>query len=750
MIRLSCLWGGLIVVLCVTRCATEPVFIPVEDSAERCEGGDKADLPDGFGCVRFDPGESTATVGRDEGEAVEFFLGIQYATAERFEPATERVYGEDDAGTTINGEENQGDACVSGCKLTIDTPDICEAPNGVESEECLFLSIWRPQDESLRTTQIIIILHGGGFLAGTGMADFVYAEEVARRTGALVASVNYRLGVLGWLSSFTTEPNERPELPGNYGLTDAWAVLRWLERYATFFVGEVCDKGSRLCDFSELSLNLWGFSAGAKLAACVLTSPVTPLATNLPLGQIEQVILSSGSWGLPDRAGPLLTVQTEAILKTLECIGLFESLKVDANGAFVVREETIECLKNADVEKIRLGNAAGLAAIVVGDFSYLAEPYSPVGVAPFLPDTDCVQDLKEGKFYGQEAGSFPADDRPRFLITGGKNEGTLFIRAALDLLPNLPGSSLISALLSAKSYVIALLLLFGPEDAKCLLREYPANGKEGSEPANGPGSAPDTVSSVSSAYGDYYFSCSARALCKALAGSADGGVVCYGSFYESGWDFSTPEFMTNAKSPQGGQFDIYRSFCFEPGITCHLEEQMWVLGNGERIFPNFDFSEDLEEDVALTLDEPGDPVRNQGFLPIVKNFIDTGFPFDPTDNSDGVWPPFTEDAANYVALSDLIDGADNSPVSFFKTVAQVEQDGGFKIEECACWDEINPDYDATWLQIKKRRYDIFSTTDAEAETRLLELFALHGPPAKSDCVGSDCIMGWDGKTSPVN
>ena len=118
---------------------------------------------------------------------------------------------------------------------------------------------------------------------------------------------------------------------------------------------------------------------------------------------------------------------------------------------------------------------------------------------------------------------------------------------------------------------------------------------------------------------------------------------------------------------------------------------MWVLGNAERIFANFDFSDGLQEDVALTLDEDGEPVRNQGFLPIIKNFVNTGAPFDPEENSDGVWPPFTEGTANYVALSDLVGGEDNSPVSFFKTVEQVDEDGGFKVEECACWDKINPE-----------------------------------------------------------
>ncbi|CEL95602.1 unnamed protein product [Vitrella brassicaformis CCMP3155] len=213
--------------------------------------------------------------------------GIRYATAERFKPAQEVVYQQPES---FNVAENKGNACISGCGLTVNTDAICESPNGVESEDCLFLSIWRPTVLTEIRRQITIVLHGGGFLAGSGMADFSYVEELARRTGS----------------------------------------------------GGV----RRLCRFDELTIKIWGFSAGAKLAACLLTSPATPIFTGLQLEQIDRVILSSGSWGLPLRDSKLLKIQTETILKTLKCIGLLEHLQVDEdNGAFIVQDSVITWLE---------------------------------------------------------------------------------------------------------------------------------------------------------------------------------------------------------------------------------------------------------------------------------------------------------------------------------------------------------------------------------------------------------------------
>ena len=89
-----------------------------------------------------------------------------------------------DTPESFNVADNKGDACISGCTLTVNTDAICKSPNGVESEDCLFLSIWRRQQD--RIPRLVVILHGGGFLAGSGMADFTDAEEVARQTGPSV------------------------------------------------------------------------------------------------------------------------------------------------------------------------------------------------------------------------------------------------------------------------------------------------------------------------------------------------------------------------------------------------------------------------------------------------------------------------------------------------------------------------------------------------------------------------------------
>ena len=67
-----------------------------------------------------------------------------------------------------------------------------------------------------------------------------------------------------------------------------------------------------------------------------------------------------------------------------------------------------------------------MQTIVLGDFFYIASPYGPVSGGDFLENTDCIKALKAGRFYGEDK---PGPDAPAVLVTGGTNEGTLFVRS---------------------------------------------------------------------------------------------------------------------------------------------------------------------------------------------------------------------------------------------------------------------------------------------------------------------------------
>jgi len=144
----------------------------------------------------------------------------------------------------------------------------------MDSEDCLYLNIYTPavsQDEKL---PILVWLHGGGMVAGTGMAPFFEGEVLASK-GIIVVNINYRLGLFGFLC----HPELSAEAPygtsGNYALLDMRQALVWLRENAAQFGGD------------PERITVGGQSGGSVGASCQLMSPLTE-------GLCARIILDSG------------------------------------------------------------------------------------------------------------------------------------------------------------------------------------------------------------------------------------------------------------------------------------------------------------------------------------------------------------------------------------------------------------------------------------------------------------------------
>ena len=141
------------------------------------------------------------------------------------------------------------------------------------SEDCLYLSIWTPSATRARHP-VMVWLHGGSNVHGWGGDPFFDGSALARR-GVVVVSMNYRLGVLGFLTHPALAAESERGVSGNYGLLDQLAALAWVQRNIAAFGGD----SSRV--------TLFGQSAGATDAACLLASP-------LARGLVHRAILQSG------------------------------------------------------------------------------------------------------------------------------------------------------------------------------------------------------------------------------------------------------------------------------------------------------------------------------------------------------------------------------------------------------------------------------------------------------------------------
>ena len=149
------------------------------------------------------------------------------------------------------------------------------------SEDCLTLNVWTGAPRSAERRPVMVWLHGGGFQFGTSASPQFEGTPLARK-GVVVVSLNYRLGVLGFLA----HPDlDREGASGNYGLQDQLAALRWVKRNIAQFGG---DPGN---------VTLFGESAGAHAIGILMASP-------LSRGLFHKAIGQSGAWW-DGPAGPL-------------------------------------------------------------------------------------------------------------------------------------------------------------------------------------------------------------------------------------------------------------------------------------------------------------------------------------------------------------------------------------------------------------------------------------------------------------
>lgn len=194
--------------------------------------------------------DAGAVTGKVEGKVVAF-RGIPYAAPPvgplRWQPPqpTVRWSGNRDAGA-------YGAACPQ--------PEREEAwaQVGRQSEDCLFLNVWRPRKPG--KYPVMVFFHGGGFTFGAAGVPLYEGAKLAER-GVVLVTVNYRLGRLGFFAHPALTRENPGGALGNYAIMDSVASLRWVQRNIASFGG---DPGN---------VTIFGESAGAGTVQILMGSP---------------------------------------------------------------------------------------------------------------------------------------------------------------------------------------------------------------------------------------------------------------------------------------------------------------------------------------------------------------------------------------------------------------------------------------------------------------------------------------------
>lgn len=203
------------------------------------------------------------------------------------------------------------------------------AEQALTSEDCLYLNIWTPAQDSTAKLPVMVWIHGGGFFGGSG-GDAQYDGAALARKGAVVVTLNYRLGAFGFFAHPALSADAASGSSGNYGILDMIAGLRWLRESAAAFGGDPDN------------ITVMGESAGGQAVATLLVSPLAE-------GLFRRAILQSGGWmgwggmtALPARAqqeadnqakAAALDVDTADELRALDTAEVFAAF---SGGGIVV------------------------------------------------------------------------------------------------------------------------------------------------------------------------------------------------------------------------------------------------------------------------------------------------------------------------------------------------------------------------------------------------------------------------------
>lgn len=146
-----------------------------------------------------------------------------------------------------------------------------------KSEDCLYLNIWAPK--TAESLPVIVWIHGGAMDSGAAALPVQNGANLAKR-GAIVVTLNYRLGIFGFYASPELSAESPDHVSGNQGILDQIAALRWVRTNIAAFGGDP-DR-----------VTIMGNSSGGESVALLVASP-------LAKGLFQRAIAESGNDAMP-------------------------------------------------------------------------------------------------------------------------------------------------------------------------------------------------------------------------------------------------------------------------------------------------------------------------------------------------------------------------------------------------------------------------------------------------------------------
>lgn len=236
------------------------------------------------------------------------------------------------------------------------------------SEDCLYLNVWTTAKSPKDKQPVMVWIYGGGLSSGSANCDIYDGEEMAKK-GVVFVSINYRVGILGFMAHPELSKESGYGSSGNYGILDQIAALKWVQKNIAVFGGDPSN------------VTIAGQSAGAFSVNALIATPLSkglfhkaiPQSGGLLSGMLSQNLEQAES-----RGSKFMELAKANSIADLRKIPAEELQKLSGNreagrfgitmDGYVLPADILAHFKNGKHNQVPL-----LTGWVTGDGSFLGE-----------------------------------------------------------------------------------------------------------------------------------------------------------------------------------------------------------------------------------------------------------------------------------------------------------------------------------------------------------------------------------------
>lgn len=275
------------------------------------------------------------------------------------------------------------------------------------SEDCLYLNVYTPvvprSAQNNTGKPVAVYFYGGAFTSGSASLIDYDGGNFASRNDVIVVTVNYRVGVLGWLATET--------LTGNYGTRDQILALRWVQKHIRSFGGD------------PSRVTIFGQSAGGQSVVALLSSPAAKGLFSAAIAQSAPVDLPWFTRG----------VYTDLIVPSLApALGCPDHMYSEDSLVACLRSlPSSAFLDNSTAYKSAISNASNLTAT-----RYLHSSQLLASIEPLLPIVDAEAGVISDQFHNLVSSSNSSLNRVPTLFTTVADEAALYVPQYMPPLGN--------------------------------------------------------------------------------------------------------------------------------------------------------------------------------------------------------------------------------------------------------------------------------------------------------------------------